>query len=124
MNQMQKKLLQGILSCAGVLLLASSALAVGAGTGTVVDIVIESGTNHARINVAGVGGTRPGCHNIAYTNHFAFDISTAKGKALLAGATSAMLAGKTVGATGAGSCTTVTTGGLQIETLSSLVLLP
>jgi hypothetical protein len=52
-----------------------------------------------------ITGTRPGapCSNLT-TNRFAFDPRTNEGKAFLSLATSAMLAGKTVTASGNNSC--------------------
>jgi hypothetical protein len=62
---------------------------------------------------------RPSCHNPAFGNNWAFDISTAKGKALLATAQAALLSGKSVSVTGSNSCTAVS-GSIQIETLTVL----
>jgi hypothetical protein len=91
---------------------------------TLQDITIESGTGHARIALNGpaISG-RPGCHNASYIVHYGFDISTAKGKAMLNLANAAMLSGKRVGVAGSINCTSVGgPGGLSLETLTSIAL--
>jgi hypothetical protein len=88
---------------------------------TLSDITID-GTNFARLAVNGpaIGG-RPSCHVSTYSRHYAWDISTTKGKAMLATAQAALLAGKSVGVTGGSSCTTLVTG-VTIETLTVLTI--
>ncbi len=98
------------------------------------DITIGDGTSVARVwfNGATKSGTTPTCHMSPYTTHYAFDISTHKGKAVLALLQSAFLAGRKVSVNGAGnSCTTVTgttssvTGAnTGVETLSNLTVFP
>jgi hypothetical protein len=103
----------------------TSNVKASSGTNTIADLTIEQGTQYARIALQGpaIGG-RPGCHHAAYTVHYAFDISTAKGRALLATAQAALLSGKQVTATGAGvSCTAVNLV-VAIETLALLTLWP
>ena len=91
------------------------------GNGTLLEVVIESGTSFARVRLSGAAiGGRPACHNAAYTTHYGFDISTPKGKALLSTATAAMLAGKTVSLGGVGTCTNL--GNVSLETLASLIV--
>jgi len=97
----------------GALLLLSSppaAKASGA-TGQIVSIAIL-GTNFAMVTVTNPTGTSI-CTSPA--GIFAFDISTAKGKALLSVLEGAQLAGKTVGI-GGEACLTVQAG-LTAETL-------
>ena len=93
--------------------------------GQVLDLVIEAGTQYARISVSGtVSGSRPvnGCHNNSSLNrHWSFDISTAKGKAILSVATAALLSGATVVVVGAGNCLTVSPG-VGVEAISLLSL--
>lgn len=113
------KTVGSLLAASAIGLLAPSANATG-GTNTLMDITIE-GTQFARISLNGsaIGG-RPSCHNSTYTVHYGFDISTAKGKAMLASAQAALLAGKTVSAIGGTSCTNL--GSVTLETLTSLTL--
>jgi hypothetical protein len=103
---------------AGVLGLASAASASSA-TNTIFDITIE-GTNHARVFLAGsaIGG-RPACHSSAYPSHYQWDISTSKGRAMLAALQGAQLAGKRVFLAGATTCTTALA---TIETLTSVTV--
>jgi hypothetical protein len=90
------------------------------GTNTIADITIQ-GTQFARVALNGgaIGG-RPSCHNSAYTVHYGLDLSTAKGKALMASLQAAQLAGKRVGASGDGTC--INLGSVTIELLQSLTV--
>jgi hypothetical protein len=109
-------------------LLAASAMALAtpeAGASEAIsrpllEVTIE-GSNYARLSVSGsaIGG-RPGCHTAGFTVHYAWDISTTKGKAMLSMAQAALLAGRRVNVTGTGTCTN--TGLNQIETLTILTI--
>ncbi len=102
----------------GVLLLLSSppaAKASGA-TGQIVSIIIV-GTNFALVTITNPTGTST-CTSPA--GQYAFDISTAKGKALLSVLEGAQLAGKTVGA-GGEACLTIVAG-TTAETLGILTV--
>lgn len=113
------RILGSLLAFAATVGLSLTAYATS-GTNTLSDITLE-GTQFARIALAGsaIGG-RPACHNAAYIVHYGFDLSTAKGKALLATAQAAQLSGKRVTATGDGTCTNI--GAVTIETLQSLTI--
>lgn len=104
------------IACATALLTqVSAAHATGVGDALITDITVE-GTQYARVCVnRAVGGTRPACHNPTYSTHYAFDISTAKGKALLSILQAAQLAGKKINITGWNVCTNL--GNEQIETI-------
>lgn len=83
-----------------------------------------TGANYAIIfTEAAPTGTRPSCHSSssAFTNAYAFDLSTAKGKALLASAQAAVLSGRTASVVGTNSSCT-NTGSDQIETVEALGL--
>jgi hypothetical protein len=110
-------------SIAAFALVASNLAIANAASSTdlVSDITLQ-GTQFARIAVTTASGARPACHNAAYTIHYGFDLGTNKGRALLSTATAALLAGKRVTATGAGSCTNL--GTVTIETLDSLTIWP
>lgn len=115
-----RKLFGSLVACALVTLFVGGASAASS-TDLISDITMQ-GTQFARIAVTSASGARPACHNAGYTIHYGFDISTNKGRALLSTATAALLAGKRVSATGAGSCTNL--GTVTIETLDSLTLWP
>lgn len=83
--------------------------------------IMITGTQYAMIEFSGSWAGRPACHALFMPGHFAFDISTAKGRALLATAQAALLAGKEVVANGGTTCTSVG-GGNNIETLTELTL--
>lgn len=89
--------------------------------GVIQDVTIDTGANYARVAVGttAVGG-RPQCHDRAYSTHYGFDISTAKGKAVLSMAMAALLAGKTVAVAGADACIIV--GAVEIEELIAFTL--
>ena len=113
-----------LLSAAAVV--ASNTGASAASTNnTVSDIGIEAGAQVARIGMNGgpFGTNRPMCHNVAWNSYWAFDISTAKGKAMLATAQAALLSGKRLSVSGAGTCTNIAaTGTINVETVQSMVL--
>jgi hypothetical protein len=111
---MKSIMLRTVVCLMFVVSLRSVAHASG-GTGTVTQISIRNGTNFATVDFTGVVGSHP-CGN-APASQFGFDISTAKGKALLSMLESAYLAGKTIGYGGSGACITVE-GGLSAEVLS------
>jgi hypothetical protein len=91
-------------------------------TNTIADITVDSGAQYARVYLNGPTVTgRPACHNAVFVTHFAFDISTAKGKALLSVATAAFLAGKSVFITGSNTC--INPGSGNMESISSLAIL-
>ncbi len=123
---MASKVMMALLAAAPFLGASSEARASTA-SNTIKEIAVE-GTQVARIRLNGSTITgRPACHNAAYTTHYAFDISTAKGKALLSTLEAAMLAGKTVTVNyvSTGTCTTLAgtgSSGDQLETLDSLVI--
>jgi hypothetical protein len=112
------KILRAFLAAAAVAVVAPAATATS-GTNTISDITIE-GTQFARLALNGgaIGG-RPACHNAAFTVHYQWDITTAKGKAMLTTAQAAQLAGKRVSATGGATCTA---GAFTIETLQTLTI--
>jgi hypothetical protein len=109
-----------LLAAAAIGLLSPAANATGA-QDRLRSVTIESATQVASIEFPGSWAGRPACHAVFFPGHFAFDISTAKGKALLATAQAALLAGKEVVATGATTCTSVG-GGVSFETLTKLTL--
>lgn len=113
----------GVLTAIGALCAMSPAANATSGENTILDITIETGTNYARVALNGgaIGG-RPACHNASYTVHYGFDISTAKGKALLSTAQAALLAGKIVTITGGTTCTN--TGSVTLETMQKLTIWP
>jgi hypothetical protein len=85
--------------------MGSVAYAAG-GSGSILSLSIQNGTNFALVTFAGVLGGAPTCQNQPLGG-FGFDVSTAKGKALLSLLESAYLAGKTIGYGGSGACLTV-----------------
>jgi hypothetical protein len=118
-----------VLAVAAIVALSAPASAASSANNTVMDIAIEFGTQVARIGLNGgpYSSGRPTCHNVAYNSYWAFDISTAKGKALLATAQAALLSGKTVSVSGVTTGTTLCTniaasGTINIETLGRLIL--
>ena len=113
-----------VVLCFAILAVASSAHAGSWARDLVQDVTIETGEHFARIAVGAKSITenRPACHDAAYGQHYGFDISTAKGKALLATATAALLAGKTVQLAGTGTCIPVRDG-MVLEELATLSLL-
>jgi hypothetical protein len=90
---------------ARLFLSAPTAANASGATGQIVSIIIL-GTNFAMVTITNPTGTST-CTSPA--GQYAFDISTAKGKALLSVIEGAQLAGKTVGA-GGEACLTVLTG--------------
>ena len=88
----------------------------------VTDVTID-GNNFARLALAGSDITgRPSCHTAgSFRKHYAWDISTHKGKAMLSAAQAALLSGKPVSASGSGNNCTSVSGG-SIETLATLTL--
>jgi hypothetical protein len=119
--------------CAALAIGTFSPVARGAsgGQGTMSSVIVENGTQVARIVLNGgpFNSGRPSCHNAFLGDTWAFDVSTAKGKALLATATAALLAGKTVAASGATTgtslCMNIAASGstvINIEILQQLVL--
>lgn len=136
MNAHSIKSLCALLGFSALMAIAGKAHAYSAMSNVkIVDITIE-GTTTARVAagvVASRTGTRPTCSDASftagYTVHYAFDISSAKGKALLATLQGALLSGKSVSINGSsfgtGTCTTLTGGsGWTLETLDSLTLAP
>lgn len=119
-NKLKLTTVASLLAGAAIGLLSPAANASGAWN-RLESVTIESGTQVATIEFPGSWAGRPSCHNIGFPGFFAFDISTSKGKALLATAQAALLAGKQVMADGATTCTTVSTG-ITIETLTKLSL--
>ncbi len=98
-----------------------SASASGVDHSTIVDLTID-GAQYARVALkTAPTGARPACHNAYFTNHYAFDISTAKGKALFSALQAAQLSGKAVTIYGTTTCTDLG-GGNVIETLATLAL--
>ena len=110
-----------------VILAGASSARAGLGSfarDIVQDVTIETGERFARIAVGTRNITldRPACHNTEYGMHYGFDLSTPKGKALLATTTAALLAGKTVQLAGTGTCIAVRET-LVLEELATLSLL-
>jgi hypothetical protein len=120
-NKLTLKIVGSFLAAAAVIPISPEANATSTASNTVFSVTIEGGTQYAQIMLDGgpYNTGRPSCHNPALGSNWAFDISTSKGKALLATAQAALLSGKSVSVTGSNSCTTVS-GTLQIETLTSL----
>lgn len=120
-NKLTLKIVGFFLAAATVVPISPEANATSTASNTVFSVTIEGGTQYAQIMLDGgpYNTGRPGCHNPALGSNWAFDISTAKGKALLATAQAALLSGKTVSVTGSNSCTTVS-GTINIETLTNL----
>jgi len=123
-NPLALKSVASLLTAAAVVAMNTSASASSANN-TLFDIGIEAGAQVARIGLnGGAQSNRPACHNVAYNSYWAFDISTAKGKALLATAQAALLAGKKVGVTGGTGCTNIAASGtINVETVTVLILL-
>jgi hypothetical protein len=67
-------------------------------------------------------GSRPSCHNSLFTTHYAFDVSTSKGRALLSTAHAALLGGKSLTVSGGSTCTN--TGTVTLETIQALTISP
>jgi hypothetical protein len=120
-NKLSLKLAASFLAAAAIVPISPEVGATSTATNTVFSITVEGGTQYAQILIDGgpYNSGRPSCHNPALASNWAFDISTAKGKAMLATAQAALLAGKSVSVTGSNSCTTVS-GSIQIETLTAL----
>ena len=114
------KTLRAVVAAGAIATLAPAASASEALGRTVLEVTME-GTQFARVSVSGAAiGGRPACHAAAFTVHYAFDISTSKGKAMLTALQSAVLSGKKVNVTGGSTCTS--TGLNTIETLQILTL--
>jgi hypothetical protein len=90
----------------------------GGGTGAI-ELLEVTGANFVVVNVTGNMGARPTCHNSGYPASFAFDITSAKGRALLEVLLGAYAIHRRVTVHGAGSCTQVGTNEI-IETLSQV----
>jgi len=120
-NKLMLTIVGSILAVASILPLSLEAYAT-TGSNTVSSVTIEGGTQYARLTLdGGPFGGRPGCHNAAFGSDWAFDISTSKGKAMLASAQAAVLSGKRVSVSGGTTCTTVS-GSIAIETLTKIQL--
>jgi hypothetical protein len=118
-SKLMLKIVGSILAAATTVPLSLEAHATSA-SNTVSSVTIESGTQYARITIdGGPFGGRPSCHNAAFGSDWAFDISTAKGKAMLASAQAALLSGKRVSVSGGTTCTNVS-GAINIETLTKI----
>jgi hypothetical protein len=106
--------------CCAILPFVAPARGEGAVEGVIQDVTI-GGPNFARVAVGTVAvGGRPACHNAAYTTHWGFDISTAKGKATLSVATAALLASRRVYVIGTNGCVDV--GSIRLEEVDTIVL--
>jgi hypothetical protein len=68
-----------------------------------------NGANHAIVRMTNVipQAQRPACHQTWWDRQYIFDVSTARGRAMLSVLTSAYLAGKPAQVNGANTCTTV-----------------
>lgn len=115
---MQNKLIRSI-ALAATLLTAGIASAAGGATGVITGVAIL-GTQYAMVTVTNPVGTAPACHNGA-NGQYAFDISTAKGKAYLSAIEGAQIAGRTVGVGGGNSCLTVQSGTV-VQTLDIITV--
>lgn len=116
--------LLGSLLSAAALVLTSAAASASSGGNTIYMLSIR-GTQYAVIGLNGGPYTtgRPSCHDSSgfYGAHWAFDVSTSKGKAQLAVAQAALLSGKTVTVTGGTTCVNVASSGtLNIEVATEL----
>lgn len=124
MRQKSVLSLLGSLFSAAALVLVSSAASASSANNTIYSLSIR-GTQYAVIGVIGGPYTtsRPACHDTSgfYYAHWAFDVSTAKGKAQLAVAQAALLSGKTVIVNGGTTCVNVASSGtLNIEVATEL----
>jgi hypothetical protein len=128
-NQLKKSLLASFAAVAIFAVSTSASAAGGPSTvngGTIGDITID-GTSFARVYINNVGTipSRPSCNNSGFFAHYAWDLSTAKGKALLSLLQAAQLSGKKVFLTGSTACTSINAqgGGLfVIETLTTAAI--
>jgi hypothetical protein len=120
-NKLTLKIVGALLAAATIVPISPAANATSVASNTVTSITIEGGTQYAHIWMDGgpYASGRPSCHNVAYGSSWAFDISTAKGKALLATAQAALLSGKTLAVTGSNSCTAINSS-INIETVTVL----
>jgi hypothetical protein len=85
---------------------------------TVADISIE-GESFARVGLnAAVIKDRPACHDEDFSSHYAWDISSNKGRAMLSIIQAAQLSGKKLLLIGSDTCTA--TGENTIETLTAV----
>jgi hypothetical protein len=111
--------------CIGALLaLTSTVYALSSVQATIIELMITEGDQYARMAVGTTEITdRPTCHAAGYINHYGFDLSTAKGKAILTTATAAMLAGRRIGVVGSGTCVPVSPN-LTLESVGALILYP
>jgi hypothetical protein len=123
-NLLNLKTVASLLVATAVVTMNTGASASGS-TNTLTDVGIEAGAQVARIGLSAVVGSgRPACHNVAFNGYYAFDISTVKGKAMLATAQAALLAGKRVSVTGGANCTNIAASGtINVETATVLILL-
>lgn len=116
----KRQVLTSILAAATLLGIAPSADASSAAMVGLNYIQIDTGTNFAIIAILGtVSGTRPQCHQSGWNSEYAVDISTTKGKAILALAQAALLSSKLVVVGGSGStggC--LNTGSASLEVLN------
>jgi hypothetical protein len=123
-NPLSFRIVSSLLAAAAIV--ASNTGASAAGTfNTVMEVGIEAGAQVARLGMNGgpFGTGRPGCHNVAYNSYWAFDISTAKGKAMLATAQAALLSGKRLNVFGGTGCTNIAASGtINVETVTSMIL--
>jgi hypothetical protein len=121
-NKLTLKLAGTFLAAAAVVPISSEVNAASTASNTIYSVTIEGGTQYAQIMLDGGPyntGRPTSCHNPAFGSNWSFDISTAKGKALLATAQAALLSGKTVSVVGSDTCNTVS-GSIKIENLTSL----
>lgn len=123
-NLLNLKTLASLLAAA-VVVVTNTGASASSSANTLIDVGVEAGVSVARIGLSAVVGTgRPACHNAFYNAYYAFDISTAKGKAMLATAQAALLAGKRVSVNGGTTCTNIAASGtINVETATSLILL-
>jgi hypothetical protein len=115
---MRKRVLSSIIA-AFMLLGAGAASAQGGATGVITGVMLL-GTQYAAVTVTNPVGTAPTCHNGA-AGQYAFDISTALGKAMLSAIEGAQIAGRTVGVGGGTGCLTVQSG-TSIQTLNIITV--
>jgi len=114
-----RKTLVGALFCVGLTSLAMHADAAANGNGLVNSIQIV-GTQYAVVNIGGISGSRPACHNGLLGFLFSLDLGTTKGRALLSSLTSMQLARRSVLINGSGACLNVGSPFNNIESISIL----
>jgi len=113
---MTKKIVSAVVL--GATLLTATLASAGGATGVINSVTIVN--SYGVVTVTNPTGSAPACHNQG-NGQYAFDISTAKGKAYLSAIEGAQLAGKTVGVGGGTACLTIQTG-QAVQTLDIITV--